>query len=123
MSNERLTLAQIALLTGYGAGMASGQLLFKMAAQRFTASGTAASQLIDLTGNVYFFAAFALYCGLAVLWVWILTFTPLSRAYPFVAIAFAITPLLGGWLFGEPISFRLGLGVAAIVFGLLFVVG
>ena len=123
MSNERLTLAQIALLTAYGAGMASGQLLFKMAAQRLTLSGTAASRLIDLAGNGYFFAAFVLYCGLAVLWVWILTFTPLSRAYPFVAIAFAITPLLGGWLFGEPISFRLGLGVAAIVFGLLFVVG
>ena len=123
MSNERLTLAQIALLTTYGAGMAGGQLLFKMAAQRLTLSGSAASRLIDLAGNGYFLAAFALYCGLAVLWVWILTFTPLSRAYPFVAIAFAITPLLGGWLFGEPISFRLGLGVAAIVFGLLFVVG
>ena len=123
MSNERLTLAQIALLTTYGAGMAGGQLLFKMAAQRLTLSGSAASRLIDLAGNGYFSAAFALYCGLAVLWVWILTFTPLSRAYPFVAIAFAITPLLGGWLFGEPISFRLGLGVAAIVFGLLFVVG
>jgi drug/metabolite transporter (DMT)-like permease len=123
MSNERLSLMQIALLTTYGAGMAGGQLLFKMAAQRLTLSGTAASRLIDLAGNSYFFAAFVLYCGLSVLWVWILTFTPLSRAYPFVAVAFAITPLLGGWLFGEPISFRLGLGVAAIAFGLLLVVG
>src|SRR5215470_2507384 len=108
MSNERLTLAQIVLLAGYGAGMACGQLLFKMAAQRLVLSGAAGNRLIDLIGNVYFFMAFALYCGLAVLWVWILTFTPLSRAYPFVALAFAITPLLGSWVFGEPIDLRLG---------------
>ena len=97
MSNERLSLVQIALLAIYGAGMASGQLLFKMASQRLVATGTLGDRLIDLLRNGHFFAAFALYCGLAVLWVWILTFTPLSRAYPFVAVAFAITPLLGGW--------------------------
>ena len=122
MNNERLTLAQVALLAAYGAGMAGGQLLFKMASQRVTVSGTVGNRLIDLAGNVYFFAAFILYCGLSVLWVWILTFTPLSRAYPFVALAFAITPFLSGWLFAEPISLRLGLGVAAIVVGLLLVV-
>jgi len=123
MNNQRLTLVQIALLSTYGAGMSGGQLLFKMAAQRLALSDAATNRLTDLIGNVYFFAAFALYCGLAVLWVWILTFTPLSRAYPFVAVAFVITPLLGGWLFGEPISARLGLGVVAIMFGLLLVVG
>jgi len=58
-----------------------------------------------------------------VLWVWILTFTPLSRAYPFVALAFAITPLLGGWIFGEPIDLRLGLGITVILCGLFLVVG
>jgi drug/metabolite transporter (DMT)-like permease len=121
MSNERLTLGQIVLLAIYGTGMAGGQLLFKMAAQRSTPS--AGNRLIELTANIYFFAAFALYCGLAVLWVWILTFTPLSRAYPFVALAFAITPFLAVWLFGEPITLRVGFGVAAILLGLLLVVG
>ena len=60
---------------------------------------------------------------LAIWWVWILTFIPLSRAYPFVALAFAITPMLGGWLFDELINLRLALGIAAIVFGLVLVVG
>jgi drug/metabolite transporter (DMT)-like permease len=123
MSTDRLTLAQIALLGAYAAGMAGGQLLFKMAAQRVVLSGTLGERLIDLAGNGCFFGAFALYCALALLWVWILTFTPLSRAYPFVALAFAITPLLGGWLFSEPINLRLGLGIVAIVCGLLLIVG
>jgi drug/metabolite transporter (DMT)-like permease len=60
---------------------------------------------------------------LTLLWVWILTFTPLSRAYPFVALAFALTPALGGLVFGEPISFRLVIGIVLILCGLVFVAG
>jgi drug/metabolite transporter (DMT)-like permease len=123
MTNDRLTLAQIVLLGTYAVGMASGQVLFKLAAQRLSATATISEQVTSLLGNTYFFVAFAFYCALAVCWVWILTFTPLSRAYPFVALAFVITPMLGVWLFGEPINSRLGFGVAAIVFGLVLVVG
>jgi drug/metabolite transporter (DMT)-like permease len=119
----RLTLVQIAWLTAYAAGMAGGQLLFKLSAERLGSIGNAGERLVELAGNAYFYAAFALYCALAVLWVWILTFTPLSRAYPFVALAFAITPLLGAWIFGEPIDLRLGLGVMAILGGLFLVAG
>jgi multidrug transporter EmrE-like cation transporter len=123
MTNDRLTLAQVVLLGTYAVGMASGQVLFKLAAQRVSASTTISEQLTSLLGNTYFFVAFAFYCALAVCWVWILTFIPLSRAYPFIAFAFAITPMLGWWLFDEPINSRLGFGVAAIVFGLVLVVG
>jgi drug/metabolite transporter (DMT)-like permease len=59
--------------------------------------------------------------GFALLWVWILSFTPLSRAYPFVALAFALTPLLAGSLFGETISLRLITGLLFIICGLFFV--
>jgi drug/metabolite transporter (DMT)-like permease len=61
------------------------------------------------------------YAGFALLWVWILSFTPLSRAYPFVALAFALTPLLAGSLFGETISLRLIIGLLLILGGLFFV--
>jgi hypothetical protein len=39
-----------------------------------------------------FFVALILCAALTVLRVWILSFTPLSRAYPFLAFAFALTP-------------------------------
>jgi multidrug transporter EmrE-like cation transporter len=45
----------------------------------------------------------------------------LSRAYPFVALAFALTPLLAGSLFGETISLRLIIGLLLILGGLFFV--
>jgi drug/metabolite transporter (DMT)-like permease len=122
MSNDRLTLSQIMLLTAYAIGMSGGQILFKMAAIRSgAADGTAGERLLSLLHNLYFLSALALYAGFAVLWVWILSFTPLSRAYPFVALAFALTPLLAGSLFGETISLRLITGLLLIVCGLFFV--
>ena len=85
MTSDRLTLTQIILLLAYALAMAGGQLLFKLAALRF-ASETETLRLSRVLQNGYFVAAIVLYATLAILWVWILTFTPLSRAYPFVAL-------------------------------------
>jgi drug/metabolite transporter (DMT)-like permease len=123
MTNDRLSLTQILLLVCYAAGMAGGQLLFKLAAVRAGSEGPLSERALSLLQNPFFLAAFFLYGGLAVLWVWILTFTPLSRAYPFVALAFALTPLLGAYAFAEPLGTRLVVGVAIIMVGLLFVAG
>lgn len=121
MSNDRLTVSQILLLTVYAAGMSGGQVLFKMAALRYVAEGGVWERLLGLVGNIYFVAALVLYGGYAILWVWILSFTPLSRAYPFVALAFALTPLLGVMIFGETMSLRLFVGLFFILFGLFIV--
>lgn len=120
--SERLSAAQIAMLCLYALGMAGGQLLFKLAALR-TGGATLAERLPLLLQNGFFLAALALYFALSVVWVWILGFTPLSRAYPFVALAFAITPLLGAFAFAEPISPRLLAGIAVILVGLILVGG
>jgi drug/metabolite transporter (DMT)-like permease len=122
MSGERLTLAQIALLVCYAIAMACGQFLFKLAAVRSPA-GVIGDRLGALLQDWVFLGALVLYGVLSFLWVWILTFIPLSRAYPFVAVAFALTPLLGGLIFGEPMTVRLFVGVAVIFAGLLIVVG
>lgn len=120
MNGERFGLAHIALLVAYAIGMAGGQFLFKLAALRVPA-GAMTERLGALLQDAVFLAALALYALLALVWVWILTFTPLSRAYPFVAIAFAVTPLLGGLIFGEPLTLRLFVGVTIIFCGLLVV--
>jgi drug/metabolite transporter (DMT)-like permease len=121
--NEGLSPAQIALLIGYAAAMTGGQLLFKVAALRAAAAASPGERLLAMLANGFFLAAVLLYGALAVLWVWILSFTPLSRAYIFVALAFAATPLLGAIVFLEPISPRLVTGIGLIVCGLLLVAG
>ena len=114
---------QILLLIVYAAAMAGGQILFKLAALRSPAFGSLGERLLAMAQNRYFAAAVALYAALTMLWVWILSFTPLSRAYVFVALAFAITPFAGGVIFGEPITVRLVVGIAFIFLGLVFVAG
>jgi drug/metabolite transporter (DMT)-like permease len=121
MSQDRLALSQVALLITYATGMAGGQVLFKAAALRYLPDGTVAERAVSLVFNAYFLGAVALYVALTVLWVWLLTFIPLSRAYPFVALAFAITPLLGGMVFAEPITAKLLAGIALLLGGLLLI--
>jgi len=124
MSNEPLTFWQILLLSAYAAGMSGGQVLFKLAALRSAgATSGIGERLLELVFNPYFIAAVVLYAAYAILWVWILTFIPLSRAYPFIALAFALTPLLGGLLFGDPISLRLLAGIFFVLCGLFLVTG
>jgi drug/metabolite transporter (DMT)-like permease len=105
----------------YAAGMSGGQVLFKMAALRYVADGGVGERLLGVVCNIYFVTALVFYAGYAILWVWILSFTPLSRAYPFVALAFALTPLLGAMLFGETISLWFIVGLLFILCGLFIV--
>jgi drug/metabolite transporter (DMT)-like permease len=121
MNGQHLTTSQIGLLVGYAAAMSTGQLLFKAAAQLGTTEPSLHARIVAIIANGYFLTALVLYVGLTVLWVWILTFTPLSYAYPFAALAFAITPLLAAAVFGDPVSLRLMLGCAFIVVGIIVI--
>jgi drug/metabolite transporter (DMT)-like permease len=121
--SARLSLTQIAVLLGYALGMTGGQMLFKLAALRLPQESSAADRALSLLQDGYFLVALAVYLILALVWVWILSFTPLSRAYPFVAFAFVLTPVLGGLMFGEALSVRLFAGIAVILLGLLLVAG
>jgi hypothetical protein len=122
MSNQ-LTLAQVALLSLYAVAMSAGQVLFKLAAGKMPPAGPLAERIAGLLQNGMFGAALLLYGALAIVWVWILSFTPLSRAYAFVALAFAITPMASAVLFAEPISLRLVIGIVLIGGGLICVAG
>jgi drug/metabolite transporter (DMT)-like permease len=119
--SDRLSVGQVAILSAYAAAMAGGQLLFKTAAMRGGGAASLTERLAGSLFNGYFIVALILYAALTVLWVWILSFTPLSRAYPFVALAFALTPALGIMVFGEAASLRLAIGIALIVGGLCLI--
>jgi drug/metabolite transporter (DMT)-like permease len=121
--NQGLSFAQIAILCGYAAGMAGGQILLKLASLRLAPDGSFVERVSGLLQNWLFLAALAIYLALSLLWVWILSFTPLSRAYLFVALSFAIVPVAGTLLFAEPMSPRLMIGIGLILCGLLFVAG
>jgi hypothetical protein len=52
-----------------------------------------------------------------------ITFHAIIPGLRFVALAFAVTPMLGAFVFAEPISIRLVIGIGLVFCGLLFVAG
>jgi drug/metabolite transporter (DMT)-like permease len=66
-------------------------------------------------------AAIAGYITMFVLWITILKRTPLSRAYLITAVVY-VPVTIGAWLiFGEQISALRGVGIAAIMMGVVLI--
>ncbi|MGO9845031.1 MAG: EamA family transporter [Methylocella sp.] len=57
----------------------------------------------------------------ASLYVWILSFTPISRAYPFGALAFVFTVAIGVIFFRETVTRTHLFGLASIIFGVILI--
>ena len=121
MIERHLSLATIAILLTYSVVLAGGPVLFKLAALRFTPAARWTDNVVSLALNPYLVIAVLLYALLSVVWVWVLTFVPLSIAYPFVALTFVLTVASGALLFGEPVTVRLMLGGAMIIAGLIVI--
>jgi len=112
-----MTNNQVAALLGITAMIAGGQTLFKHAALKLQAAQ--GSSVLALATVLSFWAALLLY-GLGTLWwIWILQSVPLSRAYPFFALAFAIVPLMAALLFAEKLNLTYALGALLIVAGVI----
>jgi drug/metabolite transporter (DMT)-like permease len=116
------TLRQLLELLCFPVAMAAGQILFKRAASQIS-PGAGGSWLIEVAGLPLMWVAVALYAGATLLWVRILTSVPLSRAYPFTALAFVLVPAASYLFFQEPITLRYALGTALIVVGVVVAAG
>jgi drug/metabolite transporter (DMT)-like permease len=116
------SVRQLLELLCFPAAMAAGQILFKRAALQIT-TGADGSWLVEVARQPMMWVAVALYAGATLLWVRILTTVPLSRAYPFAALAFVLVPAASYLFFHEPITLRYALGTALIVIGVAVAAG
>ena len=107
--NSYLILLSVSLLT------CAGQLCQKQAAhcwQPTTRGG--------MLPTLRWLAAALILLGLGMLlWLRVLQHMPLSQAYPLLSFNFIIVTLAGQFFFGEKVTSRHWLGVAAIMFGIL----
>ncbi|WMD18199.1 hypothetical protein RAS12_16230 [Achromobacter seleniivolatilans] len=111
----------ILLVTLFAVGMGVGQLLLKYSAQRQAVheQQSLLSRLLSLALDWPFLLGAASYGLLLIFWVWLLTFIPLSRAYPFTIMSLAVASLGGWYFFGETLSLRFIAGLAIIGIGLV----
>jgi len=115
---EIVRLSQI-LLSVFG--ISAGQMLLKLAAINLKNPHALGVWVAGYCINAYLIAGVCLLGISTLLWVWVLRTLPLSIAYPFMALAFIIVPLLGHFLLHEPIGWRNLVGGLLIAFGVVLV--
>ena len=111
---------QLLELISFPVAIAAGQILFKRAATQIgSAEGT--SWVLEVARLPTMWLALALYGAATLLWVRILTTVPLSRAYPFMALAFVLVPAASYVFFNESLTLRYAIGTALIIAGVIVV--
>jgi drug/metabolite transporter (DMT)-like permease len=115
-----LGLGRIVGLVTVAGALGGGQLLFKLAAERLVLGQGAGPLLVSFASRPML-AALGLYAAATLMWVYLLHGLPLSRAYPFIALAFALVPLLGMAVLGESVGLRYWLGLGLMLLGLYIV--
>ncbi|WP_180128932.1 hypothetical protein [Rhodoferax sp. BLA1] len=116
-----MKIAHILMLMLFAVGMGLGQLLLKFSAKRqsTTIDGSLLFRLTSLLSDWPFLLGATLYGLLLVYWIWLLTFLPLSRAYPFTFLSLVVAAIGGFLFFQEPLTFRFVAGMAIIGVGLV----
>lgn len=94
--------------------MSVGQILLKIAAQGMQNRDLSLSSVLF---DKYLVIAFGVYGAAMVLWVALLRNTPLSLAYPILALAFIFVPVLEHLILGEQLRWQTILGATVIAAG------
>lgn len=101
--------AQIALKAGMGS----------QAVQRALANGMRVSTLLDVAFNPFVLLGLFLYFSSAAVWLLVLSKVEVSFAYPFVALGFLLTALLGRFFFHDSFSAGKIIGTLLIMAGVV----
>ena len=97
------------------AGISTGQILFKFAAQTLPPR----PQVWDIALNYYTVAAIILYAALTFLWIYLLKGGDLNKTYPVMSLSFVLVPAASWVVFGETLGRADVLGLILIVVGVV----
>ncbi len=101
------------------AGIAGGQILFRLAAQRIDGQRLLASVL----SNHWLWVALTVYGLATLLWIHVLRTAPLNRVYPLFALAFVVVPVVEHWVWQQPLRWQSWAGGLVIALGVALSVG
>lgn len=104
--------------------LAAGQLCMKkavMLAKDGIASAGAGHFFVALFSQAYFWGAMVLCGSMVFFWAWILRVVPLSKAYPFVVLAFVFTSILEYYFLDQRVTPFFYAGCLLIFLGLLLI--
>jgi drug/metabolite transporter (DMT)-like permease len=91
-----------------------GQIIFKLLGNELQAG----TKLLSYKFIFMVFLALSIYGGATVLWIYLLRFVPLNKAYLFMSLSFIFVPLAGYFFLSEEITFGSIIGTALIISGI-----
>jgi len=96
-----------------------GQILLKhgMDGNNLDLSSINIITFFNLIKNLYVLGGILVYCVSFVLWLYILSKTPVSYAYPFVSLSYPLVLILSNIFLREPLSKGLLIGIFCILIG------
>jgi drug/metabolite transporter (DMT)-like permease len=100
-------------------GIAGGQILFRLAAERIDGQRLMASLLV----NHWLWVALVVYGLATMLWIHVLRTAPLNRAYPLFALAFVVVPIVEHFVWQQPLRWQSWAGGGLITLGVAISVG
>jgi len=109
-----MSIWQILSLIGTVVLLSCGQILFKIAANGMNEQGASIAERLLQPSLISALLIYAIATGL---WVAVLRVAPLRLAYPFVALAFVIVPMLSWMWLGEPLR------ASGVIGGIIIVIG
>ncbi len=120
-----MTVSLLLILMAVVIGV-TGQLSLKAGMNHVgTIDGSSLAHPLETLSNVVrspmVWVGLVLYGFGAVAWLIVLSRLDLSFAYPFLALSYAITPILAWRLLDEPVSALRWLGIAVIILGVVIV--
>jgi len=111
-----MSFFQLALIFLTIAGLSVGQILFKLAAMELQPWK---EPILRNMLNSKLLIALLVYGLATILWLAVLRMTPLRIAYPFVAMAFILVPLMSHYWLDEPLRITTFVGAAFIIIGVI----
>jgi undecaprenyl phosphate-alpha-L-ara4N flippase subunit ArnE len=115
-----LSSSQILSLLAVVAALVFGQILFKLSAQQII-TNEGVWRFLGSFLSWQFLVALSVYGAATLVWVLLLKSIPLNRAYPFMALSFALVPVVSMILFSEALGGRYMLGLALLLGGLYLI--
>jgi drug/metabolite transporter (DMT)-like permease len=118
-----MILQNVVLLIIFAVGISGGQLLFKMVATRHRPEfySNLLNWVFALCSDWTFIVALLLYGGLTLYWIWLISFIPISNAYPFTFLSMVIVTVGGALIYKEDISSFYVLGSIMVMLGLAII--
>ena len=108
-------------LLAFAVLVATGQLLFKRTAHGVANITGVGAALRHILFDPWFIAALTIYMSATFLWIFALREVPLSKAYPFMALAFVLVPVGAMLFYGETLGYRYFFGLAFVLVGITII--